>query len=144
MRANYLNENGITNAINWINGWVTWGNRTGCYPDVTDPKDNFIVSRLMFNFLTNSLVQTYWQKVDNPMNKNLITTITDSVNIWLNGLMAAGMIIGGRVEFREEDNPTTSLIDGKIKFKLYFSPALPAEDICFDLEIDTKYYNNLF
>lgn len=111
---------------------------------VTDPKDNFIVSRLMFNFLTNSLVQTYWQKVDNPTNKNLITTITDSVNIWLNGLTAAGMIIGGRVEFREEDNPTTSLIDGKIKFKLYFSPALPAEDICFDLEIDTKYYNNLF
>ena len=76
--------------------------------------------------------------------QNLITTITDSVNIWLNGLTAAGMIIGGRVEFREEDNPTTSLIDGKIKFKLYFSPALPAEDICFDLEIDTKYYNNLF
>ena len=142
--ANYLNENGITNAINWINGWVAWGNRTGCYPGVTDPKDNFIVSRLMFNFLTNSLVQTYWQKVDNPTNKNLITTITDSVNIWLNGLTAAGMIIGGRVEFREEDNPTTSLIDGKIKFKLYFSPALPAEDICFDLEIDTKYYNNLF
>lgn len=142
--ANYLNENGITTSINWIGGWVAWGNRTGCYPDVTDPKDNFIVSRLMFNFLTNSLVQTYWQKVDNPMNKNLITTITDSVNIWLNGLMAAGMIIGGRVEFREEDNPTTSLIDGKIKFKLYFSPALPAEDICFDLEIDTNYYNNLF
>ena len=54
------------------------------------------------------------------------------------------MIIGGRVEFREEDNPVTSLIDGKIKFKLYFSPALPADDICFDLEIDTNYYNNLF
>lgn len=142
--ANYLNGNGITTAINWIGGWKAWGNRTGCYPDVTDPKDNFIVSRLMFNFLTNSLVQTYWQKVDEPTNKNLITTITDSVNIWLNGLQAAGKIIGGRVEFREEDNPTTSLINGQIKFKVFFSPALPAEDISFDLEIDTNYYNNLF
>ena len=142
--ANYLNGNGITTAINWIGGWKAWGNRTGCYPDVTDPKDNFVSSRLMFNFLTNSLVQTYWQKVDDPTNKNLITTITDSVNIWLNGLQAAGKLIGGRVEFREEDNPTTSLINGQIKFKIFFSPALPAEDISFDLEIDTTYYNNLF
>lgn len=142
--ASYLNANGIGTGINWIGGWKAWGNRTGCYPDVTDPKDCFIVSRLMFNFLTNSLVQTYWQKVDEPTNKNLITTITDSVNIWLNGLMASGKIIGGRVEFREDDNPQTSLIDGKIKFKLYFTPALPAEDICFDLEIDVDYYNNLF
>lgn len=142
--ANYLNGNGITTAINWIGGWKAWGNRTGCYPDVTDPKDNFVASRLMFNFLTNSLVQTYWQKVDQPTNKNLITTITDSVNIWLNGLQAAGRIIGARVEFREEDNPTTSLINGQIKFKVFYSPALPAEDISFDLEIDTTYYNNLF
>lgn len=142
--ANYLNSNGITTAINWTGGWKAWGNRTSCFPDVTDPKDSFVASRLMFNFLTNSLVQTYWQKVDEPTNRNLITTITDSINIWLNGLQAAGKIIGGRVEFREEDNPLTSLIDGKIKFKLFFSPALPAEDICFDLEIDTNYYNNLF
>ena len=142
--ANYLNSNGITTTINWTGGWKAWGNRTSCFPDVTDPKDSFVASRLMFNFLTNSLVQTYWQKVDEPTNRNLITTITDSINIWLNGLQAAGKIIGGRVEFREEDNPLTSLIDGKIKFKLFFSPALPAEDICFDLEIDTNYYNNLF
>lgn len=142
--ANYLNGNGITTAINWIGGWKAWGNRTGCYPDVTDPKDSFVVSRLMFNFLTNSLVQTYWQKVDDPTNKNLITTITDSINIWLNGLQAAGKIVGGRVEFREEDNPIVALIDGKIKFKIYFSPALPAEDIAFELEIDTNYYKNLF
>lgn len=142
--ANYLNENGVTTAINWIGGWKAWGNRTGAYPAITDPKDSFIASRLMFNFLINSLVQTYWQKVDNPTNKNLITTITDSVNIWLNGLQAAGKIIGGRVEFRDEDNSAVDLLDGKIKFKLFFSPSIPAEDICFDLEIDTTYYNNLF
>ena len=142
--ANYLNENGVTTAINWIGGWKAWGNRTGAYPAITDPKDSFIASRLMFNFLINSLVQTYWQKVDNPTNKNLITTITDSVNIWLNGLQAAGKIIGGRVEFRDIDNPAIDLLDGKIKFKLFFSPSIPAEDICFDLEIDTAYYNNLF
>lgn len=142
--ANYLNGNGISAAINWINGWVTWGNRTSCYPGNTDPKDCFIASRMMFNFLTNSIVQTFWQKVDDPTNTNLINSIKNNINIWLNGLQAAGKIIGGRVEFRSEDNPLTSLIDGKIQFKIYFSPALPAEEIAFDLEIDTEYYNSLF
>ena len=142
--ANYLNSQGISTVINWIGGWRFWGNRTSCYPAVSDPKDAFIVSRMMFNWLINSLVLTYWQKVDSPTNKVLIETITDSINIWLNGLVAAGKIIGARVEFRRADNPTTSLIDGKIKFKLYFTPALPAEEIIFDLEIDTKYYENLF
>lgn len=66
------------------------GNRTSCYPAVSDPKDAFIVSRMMFNWLINSLVLTYWQKVDSPTNKVLIETITDSINIWLNGLVAAG------------------------------------------------------
>lgn len=142
--ANYLNGNGINTAINWINGWVAWGNRASCYPGNTDPKDCFIASRMMFNFLTNSIVQTFWQKVDDPTNTNLINTIKNNINIWLNGLQAAGKIIGGRIEFRAEDNPLTSLIDGKIKFKIYFSPALPAEEIAFDLEIDTEYYNSLF
>lgn len=142
--ANYLNENGITTAINWIGGWKSWGNRTGCYPDVTDPKDSFVTSRLMVNYIINSLIQTYWQKVDNSINKNLITTITDSANIWLNGLQASGKIVGARVEFREKDNPLTSLMEGKMKFKLFFLPVLPAEDICFDLEIDKGYFKNLF
>lgn len=142
--ANYLNGQGINTAINWIGGWKSWGNRTSCYPSNTDPKDCFIASRMMYNYLNNSLVLTFWQKVDKATNKVLIKTIVDTANIWMNGLMAAGKIMGGRVEFREEDNPLTSLIDGKIKFKTYFTPTLPAEEICFDKEIDVDYYNNLF
>lgn len=142
--ANYLNSQGISTVINWTGGWKFWGNRTSCYPAITDPKDCFIASRMMFNWLVNSLVLTYWQKVDEPTNKVLIETITDSINIWLNGLTASGKIIGARVEFRKDDNPKTSLIDGRIKFKLYFTPALPAEEIVFDLEIDVNYYDSLF
>lgn len=118
--ANYLNSNGIVTALNFIGGWTSWGNNTGCYPSNTDPKDAFIASRLMFNFLNNTLVQTYWQKIDDPTNKILIKTITDSNNIWLNGLENQGQILGGRVEFREEDNPLTSLISGVINFRIYF------------------------
>ena len=143
-QANYLNENGINTAINWIGGWRAWGNRTSCYPAVMDAKDNFIVSRLMFNFLNNTLITNFWDKVDKPTNQTLIKTLKDSINIWLNGLQASGVLIGGRIEFRQEDNPLTSLLDGKVKFKIYFTPALPMESAEFDCEIDTNYYNNLF
>ncbi|MGN0944781.1 phage tail sheath family protein [Fusobacterium varium] len=143
-QANYLNGNGITTAINWIGGWRIWGNRTSCYPANTDAKDAFLAARLMFNFLNNTIITNFWNKVDKPTNTTLIKTVKDSINIWLNGLQAAGMIIGARIEFRPTDNPLTSLLDGKVKFKIYFSPALPMEYALFDCEIDTNYYSNLF
>ncbi|MGL6130337.1 MAG: phage tail sheath family protein [Fusobacteriaceae bacterium] len=143
-KANYLNSNGIGTALNFIGGWKAWGNHTSCFPAVTDPKDAFIASRLMFNFLNNTLVTTFWQKVDEATNKILINTIVDSCNIWLNGLTNQGQILGGRVEFREEDNPVTSLIAGKITLRIYFTPPLPAQEICFLKEIDVKYFDTLF
>ncbi|SKA01735.1 hypothetical protein SAMN02745174_02285 [Cetobacterium ceti] len=142
-KANYLNSNGIITPLNFIGGWKAWGNNTACFPAVTDPKDAFIASRLMFNFLNNTLVTTFWQKVDEATNQVLINTIVDSCNIWLNGLTNQGQILGGRIEFRAADNPTTSLIAGKITLRIYFTPALPAQEICFLKEIDVKYFENI-
>lgn len=31
-QANYLNENGVVTALNFFNGFVSWGNYTACYP----------------------------------------------------------------------------------------------------------------
>jgi len=73
----------------------------------------------------------------------LIKTIMDTVGIWLNGLVAQGYLMGGRVEYIEDENPLTSLIDGQVAFHVYFTPALPAEGITFNGEIDVDYYNNL-
>lgn len=143
-QANYLNGNGIGTAVNWIGGWKCWGNRTSCYPAVMDAKDNFIVSRLMFNFLNNTLITNFWEKIDDPTNLNLIKNLKDTINIWLNGLQASGMILGGRIEFRQEDNPMTSLLVGKVKFKIYFTPPLPMEYAEFECEIDVNYFNNIF
>ncbi len=68
-----------------------------------------------------------WQKVDAPITRRLVDTVMDSINIWLNGLTASGYILGGRVEFLEEENPSTSIMDGNIKFHLYLTPPSPAE-----------------
>ena len=99
--ANYLNGQGIVTALNFYGGWRCWGNRTGAYPASTDPKDTFIPVRRMFGWLGNTLILTYWQRVDFPLNKRQIQTVVDSANIWLNGLAARQCILGGRVEFLE-------------------------------------------
>jgi len=143
-QAAYLNGQGIVTALNFIGGWKLWGNRTGIYPGVTDPKDSFIAVRRMFNNEQNQLILTYWQKVDDPMNRKLIETIVDSKNIDLNGKRARGFILGGRVEFLESENPITALIDGKITFHMYLTPPVPAREIEFLVEFDVTYFKNLF
>ncbi len=143
-QANYLNGQGIVTAINFSGGWKAWGNRTACYPSVTDPKDAFIPVKRMFYWIATTIVQTFWQKVDAPITRRLVDTVMDSINIWLNGLTASGYILGGRVEFLEEENPSTSIMDGNIKFHLYLTPPSPAREFDFVLEYDVEYLKALF
>lgn len=143
-QANYLNSQGIMTAINFANGWCAWNNRTSCYSSTSDTKDSFLPVRRMFHWLRNSIILTYFSKVDRPINRRLIESIQDSIQVWLNGLTAAGVCTGARIEFRQKENPLTSLLDGQITFKIYFSPAIPAEKIIFDVEFDPEYLNSLF
>ena len=142
--AESLNGQGVVTALNFFGGWKCWGNRTACYPDVTDVKDSFIPLRRMFSWVGNTLVQTFWQKLDNPLNRRLIDTIVDSANMWLDGLTAKGYILGGRVEFLDTENTTFDLMDGKVKFHVYITPPSPARQIDFVLEYDTSYVQSLF
>ena len=142
--ASYLNGEGVVTALNFIGGWKCWGNRTACYPAVTDPKDAFIPLRRMFSWIGNTLVQTYWQRVDFPLNRRQVDTIVDSVNIWLNGLAARQYILGGRIEFNSDENSTTDLMDGIARFHVYVTPPSPNREIDFVLEYDADYLSALF
>lgn len=142
--ANYLNGQGIVTALNFIGGWKLWGNRTACYPSNTDVKDAFICQRRMFNWHAQTFILTYWGKVDKPITKRLIQTVLDSENIRLNGLKAQEVILGGRVEFREDENPVINLMDGIIKFHTYLTPPSPAREIENVIEYDPAYFSSLF
>ena len=71
------------------------------------------------------------------MNKRLIENIVDSANIAGNGYVARGYRAAYRVEYLEEENPATDILNGKITFHLYLAPYTPAEDIEAILEFDT-------
>lgn len=143
-QANYLNGQGIVTTLNFIGGQKAWGERTGAYPANTDPKDTFINIRRMFNWITNQLVMTWWQKIDANTSRRMIESVIDSNNVWLNGLASRGYILGGRVAFLRDENPTTDLLDGINRFHVYLAPPPPMRAMDFILEYDPKYMETLF
>jgi hypothetical protein len=142
-QATYLDGNGIVNAMNFMRGWVAWGNRTGIYPGNTDPKDMWIPARRIFNWFANELILTYWQMVDLPIRGVLIDNIVSTINARLDGLTGAGYLNGGRVEWFADRNPVTDLINGTIRFHVFLAPPSPAETIEFWQEYDPSYLVNL-
>lgn len=138
-QANILNSGGVVTALNFMGGKVAWGNYTSCYPGNTDVKDYFIPVSRMFDWVGNSLIYTFWGKLDQPMNRRLIDSIMDTANIWLNGLVGMGYLLGARAEFLDGENPLTNLMAGIIKIHIYMTPPSPAQEIDFVLEYDANY-----
>lgn len=143
-QANYLNSNGIVTVLNLMGGFSLWGNQTACFPSNTDVKDYFISVSRMFGWVANSVILTYWSKIDKRLDRRLIDNIADSLNIWLNGLVSEEKLLGGRVEFRESENSQVALMAGKAVFHIFMTPASPAQEIEFVLEYDVEYTSALF
>lgn len=142
--ANYLNSQGIITALNFIGGYVSWGNQTAAYPANTDVTDYMYCVSRMFGWVANSVILSTWSKVDRKLNRRLIENICDSMNIWLNGLVAEEKLLGGRIEFIEQENTVLDLMAGIAHFHIYMTPPSPAQEINFDLEYDVTYLQTLF
>jgi phage tail sheath protein FI len=138
-QANLLNAAGIDTGLNFMGGFKAWGNYTGCYPASTDVKDYFVPVSRMFDWVANTLIKTFWSKLDRPMNRRLIDGILDSCNIWLNGLVGRGYLLGARVEMVEAENPVTDLMAGIVRLHVFMTPPSPAQEIDFTLEYDASY-----
>ncbi len=143
-QANYLNGIGIVTALNFIGGHRLWGNRTSAYPSTSDVKDCFISVRRMFNYIANTLVLSYWSRIDAPINRTFVESLVDEANLWLNALTKVGSLLGGRVEFLQDDNPEINLLDGQVVFRVYIAPPIPAETITFTLSYDVDALSSLF
>ena len=141
--ANYLNENGVVTGLNFYNGFVSWGNYTACYPANTDPADYIYSINRMFRWVAKTVILSYWNYIDRKLTRRLIDAILQGVNDWLNGLTADEKILGGRVEMLEEENTTTELMAGHVKFHLYLTPPSPLQQLEFVLEYDLSYLEAL-
>ena len=143
-QANILNAGGVVTGLNFMGGFVAWGNYTAAYPTSTDVKDYFIPVSRMFDWVGNTLIQTFWAQLDTPMTRRMVDSVVDTANIWLNGLTGSGYILGGRCEMLEAENPDTALMAGIVKFHVYITPPSPAQEIDFTLEYDVSYLEEAF
>ena len=136
-QASTVNSYGVATAIN-LNGWRLWGNYTGAFPSSQDAKDIWFAVRRMFNWQGNSFIQTYFDRVDDPMNHVLIESIVDSENIRA-GAYAPDKWAGASIEYRSEDNPTTDILAGKMTFRQKIAPYTPAQEIenILSYDVDT-------
>ncbi|MCC8156357.1 MAG: phage tail protein [Oscillospiraceae bacterium] len=143
-QADVVVEAGVLTALCFLSGWTFWGNYTAVYPSETDVAKYFIGIRRTLLWIANTLVSTFWSKVDKPMTRRLVDNILDSANIWLNGLASQDYLHGGRVEMLDSENPSTDLMAGKLKLHVYVAPPSPAQEIDFVVEYDADYVTAAF
>ena len=142
-QANYLNENGIVTALNFINGWTAWGNFNTCYPSRTDVKDMYISVKRMFKWVANSLILSTWQFVDRKFTNVLRDSINMTVEDWLKG-MNGTHLYGSSIALRAEDNPLTDMQKGIFKWYITMSPILPLQAQIYALEYNLDYLKNYY
>ena len=127
-----VNTYGVATAIN-MNGWKLWGSG--------DAKDIWLAVRRMFNWHGNNFIQTYFEKVDDPMNHVLIESIIDSENIRC-AAYAPDKWAGAEMQYLASDNQITDTLAGKITFRQRIAPYTPAQEIDNILSYDTDMLKN--
>jgi len=136
--ANELNAEGITTAA-YIGGrWVLWGDSNANYSYTGEenilPEDMFDCTISMQHYLKNTFQKTFMPDVDRPFNKRAIERILDRAQIWLNGLVSGGYLLGAEIAFRDAENSTADMAAGRFVFKTLYT-SVPAGRYCeFDIE----------
>ena len=142
-KANYLNDNGVITGLNFINGFVSWGDFSACYPANTDPADYFYCISRMFKWVAKTVTLSFWSYVDRRLTRRLLDAILQGVNDWLAAMAADEKIVGGRVELRDDENTMTAIMAGKAKFHIYITPPSPLRLMEYVLEYDVSYLSKL-
>lgn len=128
---------GVVTALNF-DGWVLWGNYTGCWPKSSDVFDYFIPASRMMDFVCNTFVNTYWADLDRPLKRVHIDAIVNSFNAWLNGLTHDGKLYGGQIRYEAGNNPTANLLAGKFRLDTRMASPVPAQQIDMHVEFDVE------
>lgn len=141
--VNLLNENGITTVFNSFGtGLRLWGNRTAAWPTVTHMR-NFENVRRTKDVVDESIRYSALQFVDQPITTALITSLTESVNLFLRKLIGDGALLGGECWYDPARNPQTELEQGHALFNYKLTVPLPFERGTFETEITGDYLVNL-
>ena len=130
-QANELNAHGIKTAIFWGGQWRIWGGHTGAYVygADNDPRSIFDSSMMMLCYVLNTFQRTYGPDVDQNMTRQMVDTILNSFQEWLDNLVAKGSLLSGAIQFDQAVNPTSDMVEGNFRFDILATTAPQAKSI---------------
>lgn len=145
-QAELLNENGIITAIQSPLGIVIWGNRTSAFqPGGTrENKDIWIHAKRMIQYICNTIALNNQEEVDKIMHKTRAIALRDNINQWLDSIKSQGKILGGRVEFRKEDNPGRNIVGGKFVWMIFFGDVPIGENLEFNVQNTSEFAMEIY
>ena len=88
----------------------------------------------MMSWQANAFIVRYMDRLDQNISLRAIEALVNDENVRCNALTAQGKWAGGRIEFRDSENPITDIMAGKVKFYQYIAPFTPAKEILNTLE----------
>ncbi|MGQ3662069.1 phage tail sheath family protein [Citrobacter braakii] len=138
--VNYLNSQGIATIINNLGGFRAFGNRSGAFPDATDPL-TFISWRRVCDIIEDSIEYFTLYYMDRPMftrpediTSSVIGMINDSVNEFLRSKTGTALVYG-KCEIRADENTAETLRQGIIYYHYKLTPPVPMEHVVYTSEV---------
>jgi len=136
--ANRLNADEVATIIR-KDGFRLWGNRTAA----SDPNWAFLPVRRTADMIYESIEQAHLWAMDRPFSAQLLLDIRDSVQAYLNTLVARGALLGGRCWLDPELNSEATLKAGKLYLNFDIEPPAPLERLTFMAYRNGEYYEEL-
>ncbi len=136
--TNRLNEVGIATVVRQ-NGFRLWGNRSVS----TDPMWSFLSVRRTADMIYESLERGHLWALDRPFSQQLLITLRNGVQAYLDGLVDRGALIGGRAWIDPEVNTAVTLQAGQLFVDFDIEPPAPLERLTFRARRNGAYYDEL-
>lgn len=136
--ANRLNEANVATVIR-ESGFRLWGNHS----TASDPLWTFLPVRRTADMIYESIEQGMLWAMDRPFSQQLLLDLRDSVQAYLDTLIARGAILGGKVWLDPELNTETTLKAGKLYLDFDIEPPAPLEHLTFRAHREGSYYEEL-
>lgn len=136
--ANRLNEQEVATIVR-TDGYRLWGNRTAS----DDPLWAFLPVRRTADMIYESIEDAMLWAMDRPFSEQLIRDIRDSVQGYIDTLIARGALLGGRVWLDPELNTQVTLMAGQLYLDFDIEPPAPLERLTFRAHRNGAYYEEL-
>lgn len=136
--TNQLNGAGIMTVFNSFGtGYRVWGNRASSFPSSSEVT-TFLSVRRTLDVIEQSIQVAMLPFLDQPITNGLINSILTSVNAFVRTLIQNGALVGGSISYNPSDNPVANLQAGQLVFEVSVMPPPPAEEIVFNVFVDTS------